>query len=82
MEWDECLRADVHKVAKNKEIAKALLKLCEARLEVAKIIDETKHPALRAEAYYEVVKELVTAMLALEGHQHDPDGRARPHQQW
>lgn len=68
MEWEECLKSDVHAVSKNAEIARGLLKLCEARLEVASLMDKKKHPALRAESYYEIIKELVTAMLALDGY--------------
>lgn len=67
MEWEECLEMDVTRAPKNRETAKALLKLCNARLEVAKNIDKKKFPALLAEAYYEVIKELMTALLSLEG---------------
>ncbi len=67
MEWDECLKGDVASATKNTETAKALLKLCDARLEVAKGIDIEKYPALLAEAYYEVIKELITALLAAHG---------------
>ena len=52
---------------KNVETAKALLALCEARQSVAKGIDAKKYPALVAEAHYEIVKEMITALLALEG---------------
>lgn len=67
MDWGECLKENVTKVAPNKEIARSLLKLCKARLEVALGMDEKRYPALIAESYYEIIKELLTALLALGG---------------
>ena len=67
MDWEECLKGDVVPTAKNKEVAKSLLAMCEARLAVARGTDMAGYPALRAEAYYEVTKELITALLVLQG---------------
>lgn len=54
MRWEECLQTyDVKEIPKNKETAKAFLKLCNERFEVAKGIDKEKYPALLSEAYYE-----------------------------
>ena len=66
MDWKECLREEVSVVSPNEEIARSLLQMCRARLEIAKGMPR-KYPALIAEVYYEIMKEQITALLALHG---------------
>lgn len=61
------MQGEVSRVSPNEAIARSLLQMCNARLEIAKSMPR-KYPALVAEVYYEVVKEQVTALLALDGY--------------
>ena len=67
MDWKECVQGDVSRVTPNEGIARSLLQMCNARLEIAKSMPR-KYPALVAEVYYEVIKEQITALLALHGY--------------
>ncbi|MEN7982621.1 MAG: hypothetical protein ABFQ65_04190 [Nanoarchaeota archaeon] len=66
MNFEDCLKnKSVKKVSSGKEAGKSLLKLVEARLiEVKKI----ENPTLKVEAYYEILKELITILLFNEGY--------------
>jgi hypothetical protein len=69
MNWDECIASyDVKEIQKNKETAKAFLKLCKARMEVANNMDKEKHAALLTESYYEVIKELILGLMSIHGY--------------
>lgn len=49
----------------NKETSKSLVKLAELRLDNIKNI---KNATLKVESYYEIIKELITALLILHGY--------------
>jgi len=66
MDWNDCLDEKVTRASPNKQTAKSLLSMCRARLEVVGGMPR-KYPALIAEVYYEIIKELITALLALQG---------------
>lgn len=66
MDWEECLKEDVSAVSPNEEVARSLFQMCMARLEIVKTMPR-KYPALIAEVYYEIIKEQVTALLAIHG---------------
>lgn len=67
MDWKECIQGDVSRVSPNEGVARSLLQMCNARLEIAKSMPR-KYPALVAEVYYEIIKEQITALLALHGY--------------
>ena len=67
MDWKECLEGEVSAVSRNAEIARSLMQLCKARREIADGMPR-KYPALVAEVYYEIIKELATALLSLRGY--------------
>ncbi len=66
MNFDDCLKnKSVKKVSGGEETGKSLLRLVEARLvEVKKM----ENPTLKVEAYYEILKELITILLFNEGY--------------
>ena len=54
-------------VTPDKEKAKSILKMADTRLEMLNGIDPEKFPAPLVEQYYEVIKELMTTVLLLDG---------------
>ncbi len=65
LEWDEN-SGQVTRISVDKEKARALLKLVEMReRDLAKKNDE--FATLIVEGYYEIVKELITAIMAVDG---------------
>jgi len=66
MDWNDCLDEKVTKTSPNKKVSRSLLTMCRARLEVVGGMPR-KYPALIAEVYYEIIKELITALLSIQG---------------
>jgi len=66
MSFEECVRRKlVKKMVKNRETSNSLIKLAEIS---AENLLKINNPTLRTEAYYEILKELMTALLSLEGY--------------
>lgn len=68
--WGE-VKEEVREVAKDKEIANSLFKTVDVRLEALKILlekDLIKFASILAEGYYEIIKEIITALMAISGH--------------
>lgn len=57
----------LHKILPDKEKAKSILKLVSEREKFVSSIDNEKFSTILAENYYEIVKELATALLLLDG---------------
>lgn len=55
------------KVTPDKEKAKSIMKLIENRIDFVNSIDKAKFPTIIAENYYEIIKELATSILLLDG---------------
>ena len=55
------------KVTPDKEKVKSILMLVENRGEFVSSIDIEKFPTIATENYYEIIKELVNALLLLDG---------------
>ncbi len=55
------------KVAIDKEKVKSMLRLIKNREDFLFLIDVKKFPTISAESYYEIIKELATALLLLDG---------------
>ena len=68
MRWEDCLDYKVKKVKENPEQAKALLQLAKRRLESIKKRKKDEFPQLLIESYYEAIKELISALLAIHGY--------------
>ena len=56
------------KIQPDKERARSLVKLANLRYEKVKTFDEEKESSLIVEGYYEVAKELITAILFIDGY--------------
>ena len=68
MSWEECQARFIREVGIDPERVKSILKLCSVRLRVVKVIlldEETA--SIIAESYYEIIKELLTALALLFG---------------
>lgn len=68
MRWDECLTYKVKKVQKNPEQARLLLQLAQKRVESIKKRRDEEFPPFLLEFYYEAIKELLCALLAIHGY--------------
>ena len=56
------------KINPDKEKAKSILKMVETTLNMIKTIDKTKFPSNVAKEYYEVIRELISVVLLLDGY--------------
>jgi uncharacterized protein (UPF0332 family) len=68
LKWEDCLDYKVKKIKENPEQAKALLQLAKRRLESIKKRRKDEFPQLLIESYYEAIKELICALLAIHGY--------------
>jgi len=68
LKWEDCLEYKVKKVKENPEQAKALLQLAKRRLESIEKRRKDEFPQLLIESYYEAIKELISALLAIHGY--------------
>ncbi|MBU4502778.1 MAG: hypothetical protein KKA79_09355, partial [Nanoarchaeota archaeon] len=69
MSWDECKRQKiVVKVTPDEERAKELIKTAMLRLEFWDRKIENRFAAFKVEAYYEIIKELMLALLYKKGY--------------
>ena len=68
MKWDDCLDYKVKKIKENPEQAEALLKLAKRRLESIKKRRKDEFSQLLIESYYEAIKEIISALLAIHGY--------------
>ena len=66
-DWDENSN-EVSRGFKDKEKAKSLLKLVELREKNLKILNKNDSSTLILEAYYEIIKELITAIMSIDGY--------------
>ena len=65
-EWDENSN-EINKVVKDKEKAMSLLKLIELREKNIKNLEKEEFATLIVECYYEIIKELITAIMSVDG---------------
>lgn len=64
MNWQQCLEDHIKKVNPDNEKIKSIIKMCDIRLKVLKQIKIDEETAsVIASDYYEVIKELLTALL-------------------
>ena len=56
------------KTTPDKEKARSILKMVEATLEMIRFIDKIKFPSNVAKEYYEIIRELISIILLLDGH--------------
>ncbi len=64
MGWEECSGEHIRRVSYDEDKVKSMLKLCRARLKVVEKIELDEETAsIIAEGLYEIIKELLTALL-------------------
>lgn len=56
------------RVTPNKEKAKSILKMVKTTLEMVKQIDKNKFPSNIIKEYYEIIRELISIILLLDGY--------------
>lgn len=56
------------KTTPDKEKAKSMLKMAETTLSMAETIDIEKFPSNLAKEYYDIIRELISAILLLDGY--------------
>jgi len=62
------MEEDLIKITPNKEKAKSILKMVENTLEMIKQIDMVKFTSNVTKEYYEIIRELMTLVLLLDGY--------------
>lgn len=62
------MEEDLIRVTPDKIKAKSILKMAEITLEMVKTIDENKFPSNAIKEYYEIIRELISALLLLDGY--------------
>lgn len=62
------------RITPNREKAKSILKMVETTLEMIKLIDSKKFPSNIVKEYYEVIRELMTTILLLDGFKTEGEG--------
>ncbi len=62
------------KVTPNKERPRHILKIAEMTIERIKKVDEKEFVTLTTKDYYDVIKELMTAVALLDGYKSEGDG--------
>lgn len=68
MNWQQCLEDHIKKVKPDNEKINSIIRMCNIRLKVLKQIKIDKETAsVIASDYYEVIKELLTALLLKNG---------------
>jgi uncharacterized protein (UPF0332 family) len=68
MTWEMCKREHVKTVQPDTERIKSILKMCEVRLRVTEAVElDDQTASVIAADYYEIIKELLTALLLKNG---------------
>ena len=62
------MEEDLIRITPNKEKANSIFKMVEITLEMIKQIDKNKFPSNIAKEYYEVIRELISIILLLDGY--------------
>ena len=62
------MEEDLIRITPNKEKAQSILKMVEITLEMIKHIDRTQFPSNITKEYYEVIRELMSIILLLDGY--------------
>jgi len=62
------MEEDLIKITPNKEKARSILKMVEITLEMIEKIDINKYPSNVTKEYYEVIRELLSIILLLDGY--------------
>ena len=65
----EGLKDEIRKVSKDKEMARSISKMADTRRDALKLLeDKAEFASISVEYYYEIIKELMTGIMAIEGY--------------
>ena len=56
------------RITPDREKAKSIMKMAEKSLEMVRTIDESEFPSNVVKEYYEIIRELISAVLLLDGY--------------
>ncbi len=59
---------EVRKVRPDKKMAKSILRMIEIRMKALELKDRKEFTSLVVEDYYEIIKEAITALMAVDGY--------------
>ena len=62
------MEEDLIKITPDKEKAKSILKMVDMTIEMTKLIDVTKFSSNVTKEYYDVIRELISVVLLLDGY--------------
>ena len=65
--WKES-QDEVRTVRKDMEMAKSISKMIELRIKAVEMLDSETFATLKVEDYYEIIKEAITALMAISGY--------------
>ena len=65
---------DIIRITPNKEKAKSILKMVDTTLEMIKQIDKSRFPSNIVKEYYDVIRELISIILLLDGYKITGEG--------
>jgi len=65
--WRES-QEEIRKVKPDKEMAKSMLKMIEVRIRELELKDRKEFSSLIVEDYYEIIKEAIAALMAVDGY--------------
>ncbi len=65
--WEEA-QDEIRKVRPDNEMARSILKMIKIRLKEVETKDRVKFTSLVVEDYYEIIKEGITALMAIDGY--------------
>lgn len=72
MPWDECISGHIKNISKDRDKAKSILKMANLRIEFwSDLKSDAKYTSIAVDGYYEIIKELLTALMYLEGYKSD-----------
>ena len=72
MSWKSCINEHIIKISKDEERARALLNMAKERCRFwSEIKVKPKYAFIVIEGYYEIIKELLTALFYIEGYKSD-----------
>ena len=65
--WDKS-QGEIRRVRPDREMAASILKMIDVRIRALNVLDKREFSSRIAEGYYEIVKEALTALMALDGY--------------
>jgi len=65
--WEES-DEEVRRISPDKEIAKSIEEMIKVRLKALEVKDKKEFASLVVEDYYEIIKESITALMAVDGY--------------